>query len=140
MLQDFEGTVIFVSHDRHLISFLADYLLIIQNQTVVQFKGSYEDWVKENTSVKFKNKDTNRPVKLDSRKKSKNKTPKDNSKKELEILESKIKELESSIKTVENQLSKASDSGNMDDIYELGDKHNDLNKQLEEALSEWTNN
>ena len=137
MLQDFEGTVIFVSHDRHLISFLADYLLIIQNQTVVQFKGSYEDWVKENTSVKFKSKDTNRPVKLDSRKKSKNRTPKKSEAKESEILESKIKDLESEIELIESQLSKASNSGNIDEIYELGEKHNQLHKELEDALTRW---
>ena len=137
MLQDFEGTVIFVSHDRHLISFLADYLLIIQNQTVVHFKGSYEDWVKENTSVKFKNKDANRPIKLDSRKKSKNKTPKKSEAKESEILESKIKDIESEIALIESQLSKASNSGNIDEIYELGEKHNQLHKELEDALTRW---
>ncbi|MBR49847.1 MAG: hypothetical protein CL734_06515 [Chloroflexi bacterium] len=139
MLQDFEGTVIFVSHDRHLISFLADSLLIIQNQTVVHFKGSYEDWVKENTSVKFKNKDANRPIKLDSRKKSKNKTPKKSEAKESEILESKIKDIESEIELIESQLSKASNSGNIDEIYELGEKHNQLNKELEDALTRWGN-
>ena len=57
--------------------------------------------------------------------------------KESEILESKIKDLESEIELIESQLSKASNSGNIDEIYELGEKHNQLHKELEDALTRW---
>lgn len=41
LLQEFEGTVLFISHDRRFVSNVADALLLIENQKVVSFTGSY---------------------------------------------------------------------------------------------------
>lgn len=47
-LQGFEGAIVLVSHDRHLIRNTADELLLVANQTVQAFEGDleeYEDWL-----------------------------------------------------------------------------------------------
>lgn len=49
-LQDFGGTLIFVSHDRYFIDKLADKLWIMQNGTIAEFVGNFSEyrvWQKE---------------------------------------------------------------------------------------------
>lgn len=43
-LRAFEGTLIFVSHDRYFIQNLADHVLEIENGRVTAFKGSYDEF------------------------------------------------------------------------------------------------
>ena len=43
-LQTFDGTLIFVSHDRYFIRALADKVLELENGTVTCFKGGYDDY------------------------------------------------------------------------------------------------
>jgi ATP-binding cassette subfamily F protein 3 len=47
-LQEFEGTVVVVSHDRHLLRTCTDRLLLVANSEVNEFKGDlddYEQWI-----------------------------------------------------------------------------------------------
>ncbi len=47
VLQDFEGTVLFVSHDRYLIDALATHVWSIRDGQMVKIEGNYSDWVRE---------------------------------------------------------------------------------------------
>jgi ATPase subunit of ABC transporter with duplicated ATPase domains len=44
-LEDYPGTLIFVSHDRELISSLATRIIELTPRGVVDFRGNYEDYV-----------------------------------------------------------------------------------------------
>ncbi|MBU2865309.1 ABC-F family ATPase [Reinekea forsetii] len=46
-LLDFDGTLIFVSHDREFVSSLANHIIDVKDQQLVSFKGSYEEYVAE---------------------------------------------------------------------------------------------
>ncbi|MFL2755720.1 MAG: ATP-binding cassette domain-containing protein [Dehalococcoidia bacterium] len=48
MLSEFEGTTIFVSHDRHLISLLAENIWVINGSNISQFEGTYSEWLSQN--------------------------------------------------------------------------------------------
>ncbi|MBQ8374236.1 MAG: ABC-F family ATP-binding cassette domain-containing protein [Clostridia bacterium] len=43
-LKEFDGTILFVSHDRYFIEALAGKILEIENETVSQYIGSYEEY------------------------------------------------------------------------------------------------
>ncbi|MBE6147240.1 MAG: ABC-F family ATP-binding cassette domain-containing protein [Firmicutes bacterium] len=43
-LKDYQGTVIFISHDRYFINKLANKILYIENQKVKEYIGNYEDY------------------------------------------------------------------------------------------------
>ncbi|MBQ8290939.1 MAG: ATP-binding cassette domain-containing protein [Clostridia bacterium] len=43
-LKEFDGTVLFVSHDRYFINALANKVLEIENGQVTEFKGNYDDF------------------------------------------------------------------------------------------------
>jgi ATP-binding cassette subfamily F protein 3 len=44
-LRDYEGTLVFVSHDRYFLDGLATKVLEIGNQTVIPYLGNYEDYL-----------------------------------------------------------------------------------------------
>ncbi|API92771.1 ABC-F type ribosomal protection protein [Virgibacillus pantothenticus] len=50
LLVDYEGTVLFVSHDRRLIRTVATRIMAFEDQTIKMFTGNYEDY-KQGTNV-----------------------------------------------------------------------------------------
>ena len=44
-LRDYEGTLVFVSHDRYFLDGLATKVLEIGNQTATTYLGNYEDYL-----------------------------------------------------------------------------------------------
>lgn len=45
-LEQYEGTLIFVSHDREFVSSLATHILEIKNKKLISFSGSYEEYIR----------------------------------------------------------------------------------------------
>lgn len=56
VLSDYEGTVLFVSHDSSFVNSVADRLFIFDNQTITGFEGTLEDYnlSRQKTQVKVK--------------------------------------------------------------------------------------
>lgn len=50
-LLKFEGTVVFVSHDREFVSSLATHIIEIKDQTLNNFAGSYDEFMAEQASA-----------------------------------------------------------------------------------------
>ena len=50
-LTKYEGTYIFVSHDRYFISKAANKIWEISDQQIKEFKGNYEEWVAWNSNT-----------------------------------------------------------------------------------------
>jgi ATPase subunit of ABC transporter with duplicated ATPase domains len=44
-LEDFEGTIVFVSHDRTFVSSLATRIIEFTDDGIVDYKGNYEDYL-----------------------------------------------------------------------------------------------
>lgn len=44
-LREFEGTVIFVSHDRHFVSHIANRIIAVTHHKIIDFQGSYTDYL-----------------------------------------------------------------------------------------------
>jgi len=49
-LQKFEGTIVFVSHDRYFVDKVANRILEIKNKKVSSFKGNYSEYIEFKTS------------------------------------------------------------------------------------------
>jgi len=50
-LKAYEGTLIFVSHDREFVSSLATHVIEIKNQKFVSFKGTYEEYLESTENI-----------------------------------------------------------------------------------------
>ena len=44
-LANYEGTLIFVSHDRQFVSSLATRVIEIRDQTLIDFQGTYDEYM-----------------------------------------------------------------------------------------------
>ncbi len=53
VLCDYEGTVLFVSHDRSFINAVADKLFIIENREIIEFDGNLQDFEAKKQKLKM---------------------------------------------------------------------------------------
>ena len=142
MIKAYDGTTIFVSHDRQLISYLADNVWSIDGTTVSAFRGDFSEWTAQKSKKASLIKESQkRKVESPNKAKQKRQTTKtSNTKKNAEKLvdyEALINELEQNIRDVESELQSATDSSNVDKIIELGQKHDHLSQELEKLVAKW---
>lgn len=142
MIKAYDGTTIFVSHDRQLISFLADNIWSIDGTTVSAFHGNFSEWAAQksrNTTLGQESQKQKIEV-TDTPKRKRQNTKTTASKRNTEKLvdyEALINELESNISEVESELQSATNTSNVDKIIELGQKHDLLTQELENVVAKW---
>ena len=130
ILNEYQGTVLFVSHDRYFISKVATSLLVLAKDNYHLFKGNYKEYLEslkgqnidDNTS---KNIDDNSKNKSDVLNEPKKKVNTYNLGKEINKLEREIKKLEERIKSLEESLY-------LEEVYSDYDKLNQVNNEIKE--------
>ena len=129
LLVSYEGSLVFVSHDRYFINKVADSLLVFEKDKVVYFRGTYKEYLEsrvEEVSTKTVDKvKKDKPIKeksLGSRIRS--------VEKEIDILEKKIKSLNDEI--IDEQV-----KCNYIRIGHLQKEVEVLEKELEDKMIEW---
>jgi len=149
MLTDFRGTILFVTHDRHLISLLANNLWIIHDGKIDTFDGTYKEW-QENSSQKIstpppsESKLQDQKIQIPGKgKKQKKQRPKNriksnkhNTKPNREEI---IDKLEKRVQEIEIELSASTGDADLERIRDLGIEHSALNEELQNALDQWGN-
>ncbi len=128
-LDDFEGTIFIISHDRYLINKMADKILAFENGSVNSYNMNYDDYVnkivpniqteEEEPKTKKEPNDYQKQKKLQSDRRK---------------LEGKIKRLEEAIENIESEI-----EGIHEEINSAGsdfEKITDLSKILEEKEAE----
>lgn len=136
-LLQFQGTVIFISHDRYLINKLAQRVVEIENKTLTCYLGNY-DYYKEkkekrSTLAQEKN---GRDRKRDKHTKSTNKTAdKSKDSKKILIIEDEIKLLEGLIEEKNRQMDKfVTDYEKLNQLFK---EKEELQNKLELLLEKW---
>lgn len=133
LLTEYNGTVLFVSHDRYFINKVADSLLVFENDEVVYFDGKYDEYVNKSknvvvTSEKVKDKKI-------SKKESKPKTTFAIMKK----LERDIDKKENKRKELETKLFDKEIYTNITKVNEINDMIENLTKEIDNLYEEWEN-
>jgi len=135
-LQDFEGTIVFVSHDRYFIDAIATRLWSVENGAVTMHLGNYSD-------LERRRQRSARPVVApEPRKPARTAGPatagsaaKPGS--STDGVEDRIDELEAEVRRIEEQLA---DHGTYDDparVAELAQAHEDASRRLRALYQEW---
>lgn len=128
ILSEYQGTVLFVSHDRYFISKVATSLLVLTKDDYSLFKGNYKEYLER---LKGQNIDTSKNIDDNSKNKSdvldepKKKVNTYNLGKEINKLEREIKKLEERIKSLEESLY-------LEEVYSDYDKLNQVNNEIKE--------
>ncbi len=136
MLLTYAGTLLLVSHDRRLISRLADKLWIVQDGLLSPFNGGYEEWVEQARPAEPVSPAEKRPTRTRSRVNRPNPQwkPRVTS---AERIERDILELENRLQEIEQQVELASEAQDLEAIARLGAEHTQIQSQLEQRWAEW---
>lgn len=131
LLTEYNGTVLFVSHDRYFINKVADSLLIFENDKVIYFNGKYDEYINQKTNVVIK-KDKVKEKKS-NKKESKPKTTFAIMKK----LERDIDKKEKKRKELETKLFDKEIYTNITKVNEINDMIESLTKEIDKLYDEW---
>ncbi len=138
-LQQYEGTLILVSHDRHFISQVANKIWWIEGKEIKEYPGTYEEysWWKDQNVVEEKKVETAK-----ARIKKENAKPRNNQEeqakfKQVKQIEASIEKCESEIATLENQLGDPKVFENQDDYEKINTQYVEKKQALEQLMEKW---
>ena len=128
-LQSFEGALLLISHDRHLLANTVDHFLLVENGNLTIFKGDLEDYrMRVLSSRVIERSATDRPAN------EKPALPKDqNTGKQLRQLKTRIKTLEERLARLQSKLQATDEALTNTDLYLQADDSN-LQNLLREKL------
>ncbi|MBI1767545.1 MAG: ABC-F family ATP-binding cassette domain-containing protein [Bacteroidetes bacterium] len=143
-LQQYQGSFITVSHNRHFVSQIANKIWYIENHQIKEYPGTYEEyeyWHKKNEAGKA-------PVVHVAKKETPKKeqkaaaVPSDQNKlnalhKEIKQVEATIQKLVTEKEKIEAELAKPEVYGNTDKLNEQQQKFEKVDSQLEEENKKW---
>lgn len=137
MLQNFQGTLLFVSHDRYFIKEISNSLLHFDKDKVTHFPYGYSQYL---SSPKTEN--VPEVIASQPREKKTYTTPlKEKAKKEKAIkkCEEKIAKLEEELALIENELLKEENISDYVKLGELNTRQAEIEQELLIAMEEWEN-
>jgi ATP-binding cassette subfamily F protein 3 len=142
VLQDFDGTILFVSHDRYFIDALATQIWAVDNAQLRVYTGNYSAYMEQ---LREERAEAEIEARADDQKRSKQRakqeqqaTPKTrNQETERAELEEEIQQLETRLGLLGRELELASRAQRVDRVYDLGREYANVQEQLQRRLEEW---
>ncbi len=149
-LNKYEGTYIFVSHDRYFISKAANKIWEISDQQIKEFKGNYEEWVawkerqaknqvskeKEKVAEKMITPAATAPV-IEKKEPKANNTPiNKEQKKELQKQQRLFQQLEAKIAQLQKDQAAAQEALAHPDVYANREKFQETEKTYQSITAE----
>lgn len=136
LLKEYEGTIIFVSHDRFFIKKVSDSILAFENNKVTFYRYGYEEYLEKRETLLEERKNEiseKKPLKTYS-----------NPLKEKSRLERLLKKAEDDITAKENKVFEYKKALTKEEIYsdyikvtEIQTEIEQLNKQIENDILKW---
>ena len=137
-LADYKGALLFVSHDRHFISVMAEQIWAIEDGTIKLFPGTFAEWNQSRQPAT--------PVPVSKRARARHRRRERETRKQEKKAaapkskinhEANIEKLESHLADIERKLETASNRQDMDAISRLGDEHREAQQAVERAWEAW---
>jgi ATP-binding cassette subfamily F protein 3 len=138
-LQQYNGTFVVVSHNRHFISQVANKIWYIENCQIREYPGTYEEydyWLK-NRPVQQQPAQTQQPPSHKSKPAPKNTSSQ--LKKELAEVEKKIEHLEKTKTELEAELAKPDVYANFEQLSVVQQRYTETEKELTLWMEKWEN-
>ncbi|ORP07648.1 multidrug ABC transporter ATP-binding protein [Streptococcus mitis] len=141
-LIDFDGTLLFVSHDRYFINRVATHVLELSEKGSTLYLGDYDYYVEKKAEVEMTQaeeastinqaKEASPVNDYQAQKESQKEVRK--LMRQIESLEAEIEELESQSQTISEQMLETNDAGKLMELQTELDK---ISHRQEEAMLEW---
>lgn len=141
-LQQYEGTLLLVSHDRHFISQVANKIWWIEDKEVKEYPGTYKEfewWWNRNKKDQPKevSQKESKTTKKKQNTKQRNNAEQKQEAKELKKIESEIESLESNIKLLETQMADPQIYENPQEFEKVNIDYNQKKEELEKLMEKW---
>jgi ATP-binding cassette, subfamily F, member 3 len=134
VLNDYQGTLILISHDRWLLGQVTQQTLDVRKDKVVIYQGSYDDYrrgrkIEAPQQVEVK-------VEIEAPKFTPREVSKniERLKKEIAAFEKDVEKLEIDVVELEAKLANIQPT---DDVHALSKRHNELGKEVNKAIETW---
>jgi ATP-binding cassette, subfamily F, member 3 len=142
VLQDFEGTIIFVSHDRYLVQSVATHIWAIDSGTVRCIPGNWDHYVQWRTEHREKmaqnsNSQSAQAGKVDYEQGRKQANLLRRLQRRHEELEAEIEKAEKKLANLNDQISAAGQAGNLPQIEKLGKDYQKADEHVKTLWKEW---
>ena len=148
VLTNFNGTILFVSHDRYLIDALATHVWAVENGRIVTYEGNYSDYQEEKALRTQRAADVRKAEEQHRAARAKKDQPPagpaprtSRQEKErqarLAALEDKITELEAKLAALNQEMSSAGQQDNSQRVWELSRDYQTTEENLAQAFAEW---
>lgn len=135
VLKRFDGTILFVSHDRDFLNNLATNILDLNSQGIFSYKGNYDSFLYQKEEQEDLNKISELKTKEEKSLKNKSSENDYEKRKKIRNLESKISRLENDLEKYSEQFQKV--EYGTDEYEKLFEKIKKLEKEISENLSIW---
>ncbi len=135
-LQQYKGTFVVVSHNRHFISQVANKIWYIEDFKIKEYPGTFEEyqyWVNEQHKASA-------PVPYPPKPKEEakaNRTPKNSNKNKLAGIEEKIEHLEQMKAELEAELARPEVYANFEKLSAVQQRYAETEKELNKWMKEW---
>lgn len=139
ILKEYQGTLVFVSHDRYFVNKIADCILAFEPEGVFYFNGNYEQYCEykesqqqeektEEVVTKVKNNSNNQYLENKEMTKRKNRIKK---------LENEIEQKEQEIEELKQEMQKEEICTDYVKLKEIQDQIIEIEQVIEEKMTEW---
>ncbi|MEM0940939.1 MAG: ABC-F family ATP-binding cassette domain-containing protein [Bacteroidota bacterium] len=139
-LQQYEGTFLVVSHDRHFISQIANKIWYIEERLVKEYPGTYEEfswWWEQNKKVVSGALEEDQSVSKKENTKVQRNVKKQRTAKTIKDLESQIEQLELTIKQLETRMADPLVYKNSSELEKINTEYHYKKKELKMLMEKW---
>lgn len=140
ILSEFEGTLLFVSHDRYFIDSLATKVWAIEDGVLNVYQGNYTEYRTRKQQIVLNAGSIAKPqvsAKAAPTPKSTNKKSGKVKARTLEDVERDVEKAEVQVKAIEDALAVAALQGDAAQLTQLSDEHEQAKAHVDELLVEW---
>lgn len=148
VLGDFEGTLLFVSHDRYFVDSLATKVWVIEDGVLIPYLGNYTEYrtrkrplvldvpapsrtVAQEASVPTKADKAGATAARATNKRNRGRV------RTVEDVEKDIEKAEAQVKRIEEQLAEAALKADADQLKQLSAEHEQAKSHVDKLLTEW---
>ena len=150
-INHFEGSVLYVSHDRYFINTTAHRILDLTSQTMLNYIGNYDYYLDKKDAMEQAHLQTETKVsdvtasatttasdtKLSWQQQKEEQARQRKLEKELQAVETEIEELESDNEQIDTELSDPANGNDVAKLQELSKKRAENDARLEELMQRW---
>ncbi|MGM0603137.1 MAG: ribosomal protection-like ABC-F family protein [Bacillota bacterium] len=139
-LEDYDGTVLAVSHDRYFLDKVVDYIYDLENKSLKKYYGSYSYYKNKKKEVNMTDNNSSDEVnkgKL-AYEKQKQKRAEENRKQQRSVeIEEEINAIEQELELLESKMTEPENIDDFELLQDLKEKYDKKNRILENLYEEW---